>query len=585
MSLRPSLSAWLPFSLCLVLTAAAAVLVSHAERQVERARLASAVLAARDRIVERMAIYISVLRGSSGWPAREQPVTVSEFGRFVERLKLADQYPGTQGIGYTARFGAVELHEAVALARARGWHHVQIWPEWPRDEVHAIVLLEPLDLRNRAAMGFDMRTERTRREAMDRARDIGDVALSGKVTLVQEIDEHDQQAGFLLYSPVYVDGGVPASVAERREKLKGYVYAPLRAGDLIEGIFAEALPAVAFELYDGEGVDAERLLYRFGRRIAGDDDDAILEMVEIAGHPWTVRFARAAHGPNGSPLTSLVTGLGAALSAVVLIVTRVREQARARALTRARAEAQANQEMLRFTDLFIGILGHDLRTPLSAIVLCAELLRRADGQTDTTEAFERLRASARRMSRMIDQLLDLTRVRLGGGIAVLARPVALDAVVRDVVDELVRAGPDARIEVATTGDLGGRWDPDRLAQVFSNLLGNAVRHREGAPVRVRLDGSARDRVVASVHNAGVIAPALRPVVFEPFRGAQARPAGGASGLGLGLYITRAIVEAHGGSVTVAAAEGAGTTFTVILPRTARVARAKVAAAPGRATDS
>jgi signal transduction histidine kinase len=575
MSCTSGLVAWLPFSLCLALTVAATVLMGHAERQGERARLASAMLATRGRIVERMASYVSVLRGSSALPERPEPVTIDEFGRLVERLRLSLHYPGTLGIGYTARFGAMEVDEATARAHAVGWNHVRVWPGTPRDEVHAIVLLEPLDLRNRVALGFDMRTEGTRREAMDRARDIGDVTLSGKVTLVQEIDEDDRQAGFLLYSPVYVDGGVPPSLAERRAKLKGYVYAPLRAGDLIEGIFGADLPTVAFELYDGQRIDAAGHLVSFGRPIAADDD-VIVETVEVAGRPWTVRFADAAPRPAGPSLTLLVAGLGALLSAVVLIATRIRERARAQALTRATAEAQANQERLRFTDLFIGILGHDLRTPLGAIVLSAELLRRSPREADTTEAFERLQASARRMTRMIDQLLDLTRVRLGGGIAVQVRPTALDAVVRDVVDELVRAVSDASIEVVASGDLAGAWDPDRLAQVFSNLIGNAVRHRKDAPVRVRLVGTAPDRVVATVHNAGAIAPALLPVVFEPFRATGARPEAGASGLGLGLYITRAIVEAHGGSVTVAAAEGAGTTFTVTLPRAARVRPARPA---------
>ncbi|MDC0666740.1 CHASE domain-containing protein [Nannocystis radixulma] len=570
MGSRPSTTrtAWLPFALCLVLTGAAATLVGYAERQAERARLASAVLATRHRIGERMANYISMLRGSTGLPSCPEFVGAAEFHELVARLKLRDHYPGTQGVGYTARFGAVGPDEATDLAHAEGWDHVSVWPETPREEVHAIVLLEPLDVRNQAALGYDMRTESTRREAMDRARDEGDVALSGKVTLVQEIDA-DKQAGFLLYSPVYSESGVPGSLAERREKLKGYVYAPLRAGDLIEGIFGDEPPPVAFALYDGDTLDEEHLLYSFGRDIA-PDDEVMVERVDIGGRVWTARFARATAKPRGLPLTLLVIGLGASLSIVVFAVTRARERARAHALTLATEEARANSEMLRFTDLFIGILGHDLRTPLNAIVLSAQMLeRRAGDAGDSVQTLRRIRASGSRMSRMIDRLLDLTRVRLGGGIGVVVKPVALDAIVRDVVDEIVRADADARVEVEASGDLAGTWDPDRLAQVFSNLIGNAMRHRLDAPVRVCLRGTALDRVVATVHNAEAVAPARVPVLFEPFRSSGARPEHGASGLGLGLYISRAIVEAHGGSIAVAASEAEGTTFTVVLPRQTR----------------
>lgn len=558
---------WLPFALCIALTAAATIFVNYAERQAERAALAHAVSSARHRVVERMESYVSMLRGAAGLLARSEPVTAEEFQRFVGRLRLGEHYPGTLGIGYSARFGAVAAAEATMRARDAGWTGIRVWPETPRDEVHAIVLLEPFDERNRVAMGYDMRTEPTRRDAMDRARDDGDVALSGKVTLVQEIEE-GKQAGFLLYSPVYAGGVVPVALDERRARLRGYVYAPLRAGDLVEGIFGGERPSVAFELYDGEVVDDRSLLHALGRRIE-PAEDVVVERLAVAGRVWTARFVREDIGPGALSLALVVAVLGIFLSAVVLVVTRERDRARTREI-HATAAALASQEVLRWNDTFIGILGHDLRTPLQAVALGSELLlRKVEGQGEMVRPLERIRASGQRMARMIEQLLDLTRARLGGGIRVHPRPAELGALVRDVVDELAPAGAEPCIVLHTLGELAGTWDADRLAQVFSNLLGNAVRHRLDAPVRVVLDGRAPDRVVAEVRNAGVIPLALLPAVFEPFRG-EARPQGGPSGLGLGLYITRAIVEAHGGSVT-ATSDAGGTTLTVTLPRDATAA--------------
>jgi len=560
-------AAWIPVALCLLITAASSAYVGHAEQQAERARFANHVDAVRDHINERMASYMGVLRGAAGLVAGTTQLTPDEFRVFVEHLELRAHYPGTQGIGYTARFGAVSAAEATARARAAGWTNVRVWPETPRDDVHAIVMLEPLDARNRAALGYDMRTEPTRREAMDRARDHGDVAMSGKVTLVQEI-ERQKQAGFLLYAPVYLGGVVPASIEERRAKLVGYVYMPLRAGDLFEGIFGQERPSVAYELYDGAVGDATRL-YRFGRAFA-PDERVVVEPIAIGGHAWTARFVPASASPVACVAAVQVAALGVLLSVVVFFVTRARERAREREV-RARAAALASEESLRLKEMFVGILGHDLMNPLNAIGLTTELLSRRVASDERALAMvSRIRSSSTRMTRMIEQILDLTRARLGEGIRIDARALELGPLVQDVVDEVVRAHPDGLVEVDTRGDVHGTWDPDRLAQVIANLVGNAVRYRRDAPVRVTLDGTAPERVVVKVHNAGVIPAVLLPVVFEPFRGSGASPRRTA-GLGLGLYITRAIVLAHGGAIDVTSCEGEGTTFTVSLPREPRPA--------------
>ncbi|HSQ64433.1 MAG TPA: CHASE domain-containing protein, partial [Polyangiaceae bacterium] len=550
-----------PFALCALLTVAATAFVGFSEREAERGRFANAANATRDLIEVRMASYEGLLRGSAGLLSQFEPVTVEGFRIFADELKLSEKYPGTMGVGYSVRFGAVSASEATARARAAGWTDVNVRPETPRDEVHAIVLIEPRSERNLVVLGYDMYTEPTRREAMDRARDQGDLALSGKVTLLQEIGP-EKQPGFLLYLPVYAGGVVPPSVEERRAKLKAYVYAPLRAGDLFEGIFGSEKPTLSFELYDGEDPSAATLLYALASPDAHDEVN--VQRIEIAGHVWTARFMGSS-ATHAFPRTLGVAAFGALLSLVVLVVTRGRERARNRE-ARAKASAEASEEMLRFTELFVGILGHDLRSPLGAISLgCDVLKKEVGGNEKATRIVARILASSRRMARMIDQILDLTRSRLGGGLPVVPKPTDLGVVVKDVVGEIAEAKPECRVDLDVSGDLHGDWDPDRLAQVFSNLVGNAVAHSQGAPVRVELRGSEPERVVLKVHNAGVIPPELRPVLFEPFRGG-ARQGRVSSGLGLGLYITRSIVEGHEGTVEVESAEGQGTTFTVVLPR-------------------
>lgn len=556
--------AWLALFLCLALSAAATSVVAYEERLAARARFGTTVVAARERIAARMAAYVALLRGSAGFFSRTQPMTAADFRMFVERAKLADHYPGTLGIGYSHRFGNVSPADATASAHHFGWTHIRVWPEEPRDEVHAIVLIEPLDARNRAALGYDMRSEDTRREAMDRGRDQGTAALSGKVTLVQEIDEA-KQPGFLLYLPTYEGGKVPVALEDRRAKLKGYVYAPLRANDLFRGILGSDLSTVAVEVYDGDRVNPAKFL--FGAGTPKDDfRDAHVEQLSIAGRIWTARFDRDRGAKTPFPLALDVAALGGVLSFMVFLGVRAREEARVREL-RAAASELASKEMVRFTELFIGILGHDLRNPLSAISLAAQnLAKRHSADAETSKALTRILSSTQRMTRMIEQLLDVTRTRLGGGMPLTTKPCDLGAVARDTVDEIYRARPDCKITLDDVGDLQGTWDEDRMAQVFSNVVGNAVQYCAGAAVHVELSGAAPERVVAKVHNGGVIPPALLPVLFEPFRrGDSASRSSG--GLGLGLYISRSIVEAHGGTISVTSTDREGTTFTIKLPRT------------------
>lgn len=167
---------------------------------------------------------------------------------------------------------------------------------------------------------------------------------------------------------------------------------------------------------------------------------------------------------------------------------------------------------------------------------------------------------------MIDDMLDLARARLAGGIPLTLGPADFGALVDRVVNEHETAFPQGRIELRRDGDLKGEWDADRLAQVASNLIGNALQYgKAGEPVQIGMDGTRVDVVSLRVANAGSIPADVLPHVFDPFRGGQ-RPASRNDGLGLGLYIVQQIVHAHQGSVEVQSQDGSQTTFRVTIPR-------------------
>jgi PAS domain S-box-containing protein len=222
------------------------------------------------------------------------------------------------------------------------------------------------------------------------------------------------------------------------------------------------------------------------------------------------------------------------------------------------------REAEEFQRHVMGIVGHDLRNPLSAIAIATKLLGRAGLPSAPAALVARIAASAARTDEIVRSLLDFARVRSGTGVPLSCRPCDLADIARAVVEECRLAHPGSRVECGGEADCTGEWDPDRIAQLLTNLVSNALQHGpEGAPISVRWRCTV-DEVVAEVANAGPSIPAdVVPLLFQPFRrGEPSRP----GGLGLGLFIAQAIAAAHGGRIDVRSREPDGTVFSVRLPR-------------------
>ncbi len=234
---------------------------------------------------------------------------------------------------------------------------------------------------------------------------------------------------------------------------------------------------------------------------------------------------------------------------------------------RTETALQSERATAELREQFIAVLGHDLRNPLSSVGAAAELLIRRTGEPDLVKLGTRLKTSTRRMSALIDDVLDLARVRLGSGMGLAIREADfLASGLKDVIDEVRAANPrlDIRDQLSINGMV--RCDQGRIQQVLSNLLGNAVAH--GAPDQpIVVRAVVRDdTLVLSVTNGGApIPPDDIPRIFQPYwRPENSKPGGG---LGLGLYICSEIVAAHGGTLQVTSCADDGTCFVATLPVT------------------
>ena len=219
-------------------------------------------------------------------------------------------------------------------------------------------------------------------------------------------------------------------------------------------------------------------------------------------------------------------------------------------------------------NLLLAVLGHDLRTPLSVVHMTARYLLAADTlDPPETKGVARILTSAERMNAMVNDILDFTRTALGVPLPIVRAPADMGELTLNIVNEVSTVHPDCKILVSCEGSLAGNWDAARVGQLLSNLIANAVQHGEpGKPVSVLLTGDDAAVSVRIQNEGAPISAAAQKNLFTPLRQSAGERRAGSSGLGLGLYISREIAVAHGGSIEVSSDENA-TTFCVRLPRT------------------
>ena len=221
-------------------------------------------------------------------------------------------------------------------------------------------------------------------------------------------------------------------------------------------------------------------------------------------------------------------------------------------------------------DMFLAILGHDLRNPLSTIIVSAQMLLMYDDVNDKVKAdATRIYNTSHRMNKLINDILDYSGNQLGQGLSVILTPTNLAKICNDIIEEQQIAHPKRSIVVESNGTFDGNWDEHRIAQVFSNLLGNAIQHGVSeSPIQVNLT-STQDSVNIKISNQGIPIPKSKlKTIFEPMTRHEEnenKDYSQKSSLGLGLYISREIVLAHNGVLNVTSTKKEGTTFEISLP--------------------
>ena len=359
-----------------------------------------------------------------------------------------------------------------------------------------------------------------------------------------------------------VDRGLPRRVPERRERGDERVGSARGPDPLFRAVFAESLDAIVLADDEARYVEANPAACAlFGRSREEMLRRRVPELAPPSLRPDAERAWREFRKAGSQKGEFEVARPDGSIRMVEYSAKADVVPGRHLSILRDVTEARAIQrDSDRMREVFVGALGHDLRNPLSAILINAEILRRSVPGERASEPLERIVGSAGRMARMISDLLDFTRVRQGS-LWIDRQPADVRQITSRVLDELSTIHPG--VINAELSPVAAPVDADRFAQVVSNLVGNAIRHGDGREVRVRLR-ELPEGMTLEVHNTGnPIPPEATQRIFDPFEHSSGH--GVRESLGLGLFIVRQIVAAHQGELTLESKPDTGTTFRVRIP--------------------
>jgi signal transduction histidine kinase len=592
---RPRPSRWLPLLVLAAGVAASVALAVHWTGIVEREAQVAFAGASQDgaqAVRAELARSEDALRGLNGLFAASDKVSREEFRRYVRTLELPDRHPSLRGVTFIASVPPAGVAGFAAAQRADGASDFRVRrapsnvpPAPPAPDRRIVTFTEPAETPG-VKLGFEVSRRATARLAQDRSRDTGGTTLTARAKLID-----DPAPGFGLYMPVYRGGFPTDTVAQRRLALRGWLQARFRGPDFLAGIQGKVSRDIRIELFDGAEANRALLIGATAAPAAASSRRRTTH-VSHDGHTWTVRVTalNGAGGAHREPLIVLCFGL--VLSGLLAALVHSQNSARRRAdlevelrtaelrrtaaeLRRVNTDLEAhNREVESFARLqrdFVTTASHELRTPLTSVLGYLEIVLGAGPGEISDEQRGHLQVvwrSAQRLLGLVGDLLTVDRAE-AGGMDVSPVPIALGPMIAPAVHDLELACVAKGLRL-TMGpippDLTVVADPDRFRQVLDNLIGNAIKFTP-APGEIMIDvATDGDRARISIADTGPGIPEDElPHIFERFYRTSSTARSAAQGTGLGLSIARALVEAHGGTLSAHSTVGEGTTFTVSVP--------------------
>ncbi len=556
-------------------------------------RFQEAVLITERSIDRRTDAYVDTVFGARAYFYGSEVVERGEWDDYISGLGLRERYEGFQALGYANYLEPDEVEGYLEEAEDEGLPELSpdLAPGGEREAYAPVEFIGPADLANGDLLNYDPYSEEAHRAAMDRARDSGTPRATERVYVLTEADSGANASlalrpGFFVYLPVYESGSPLASVEERREALKGFIFGSYRMDGLLGGIFEESFnPRIDFEVYDSGDLTEGNILYDEDGVLRADDasyDPQYSEYssLEVGGQDWILYFSTLPGFATGfdETLPDLALVVGIAVSLFLFIATWLLAASRERAERASLELEEANRGLEaanRELEAFSYSVSHDLRAPLRSIEGFSQILVEDYGEALDKEGvgyLDRVKGASRRMSELIDDLLQLSRVTRA---PMDSSDVNLSSLARVAMSELKREQPDREVETVVRQSPEARGDERLLRIVIENLLGNAWKFTSKNEGGARIEFGSTSKNGAPAYYVRDDGAGFEMDYAKKLFGAFQRlhTEDEFEGTGIGLATVARIVRRHGGEVWAEGEPGKGASFYFTLGDSPSVRRA------------
>lgn len=523
-----------------------------------------------DSMQGRITLYENFLRGSAGLVGINGALTQTDWEVYHQPFSITQNYPAIEGIGVSRYLKKSEVPAYLERRAQQGDAGFKIFPAGDRDVYAPITFDARFTGNNGKSRGYDGYSDPSRRLAMERSVETNKMTMSGKVNLVSE--SRKGRTSFILYLPVYKNGQPTGTVEERRNALLGFVHIAVDTETFIDAALANTKnDNVALQMYDDEGVDSGQLAYQSKhfediRKRKGASFKT--SVVDLYDHRWRITFAAAPELlpvrdrqlPEQALWRGLITCIFFAGLVWYLITDRERKYAR-----------QKKEEVQNAKDDLLSLASHQLRTPATVVKQYVGMLLQGYAGRLTDQQLSMLESaysSNERQLEIINQLLYVARLD-AGRITLHAKKTDLTRLMRDVArdqsEAIAARGQQLTFRLPKRA-LSADVDPHYMRMVLENLLSNAVKYTPENGAIVLEIKRAPGELVLTVRDNGVgIEPEVQALIFEKFTRAENELSTDVNGSGVGLYLTKQIVELHGGTIEVKSQPGEGSSFIVRIP--------------------
>jgi len=529
---RYQLSPWIALGVSLIVTTVIWLTILDLDKQSQEMEFIALTDKMTTEIEGRLQTHEQVLMGFQGLFSASTEVTPLEFSNFFNIQKIKSRFPDNQGIGFIEYLSDEKEKIEFNKKLERYDFDFIIHPEGDRQEYFPVIFLEPQDLRNKQALGYDVYSEEIRRQAVDKSISTGQTTITEKITLVQEIDE-DVQNGFLMLLPVYGYNGISET------HLEGFVYSVFRINNFVEGIWdTKIFKNIEVKIYDGPPV-SENLFFDSANMDLNpkEHDFSYSQKIEFGARQWYLTYSGTLPVVENLQNSRLVIPIIGYSMSFVLFYTFSLFVKNAK-LTRDMIRKERTSALGELANRF----SHDIRNPLSNIKMAMNFIQKdndLDSSENVREKFQIISRNLDRISHQVDDVLDFIRIH-----PLKKETLSLNSLLKECIEETT-IPQNIKMDIPQN-DINLLGDPFQLQIVFKNLLNNSIQAigKESGKITIRSRDDSTSVLVEFEDSGPGFIGLKNSEIFELLTTTKQ------TGTGLGLVSCKQILENHNGSITV-----------------------------------